>query len=92
MVLANQKPKQSNRQGEVAEGLPGSDKRGMREEKQQRTWETQKVPAQAGRRSRPKEGEPRAIWESDQSIDTQRRESRSQGEGLTWIGSQQRKH
>ena len=26
MVLANQKPKQSNRQGEVAEGLPGSDK------------------------------------------------------------------
>jgi hypothetical protein len=26
MVLANQKPKQSNRQGEVAEGLPGSEK------------------------------------------------------------------
>jgi len=26
MVLANQKPKQSNRKGEVAEGLPGSDK------------------------------------------------------------------
>jgi len=27
MVLANQKPKQSNRQGEVVEGLPGSEKR-----------------------------------------------------------------
>ena len=26
MVWAFQKPKQSNRQGEVAEGLPGSDK------------------------------------------------------------------
>jgi hypothetical protein len=26
MVLANQKPRQSNRKGEVAEGLPGSDK------------------------------------------------------------------
>ena len=26
MVLLNQKPKQSNRQGEVVEGLPGSEK------------------------------------------------------------------
>ncbi len=26
MVLANQKPIQNNRQGEVVEGLPGSDK------------------------------------------------------------------
>ena len=34
-----------------------------------------------GRRSQPKVGEPRAIGESDQPIDTQRRESRSQGEG-----------
>ena len=39
------------------------------------------VPARAGRRSQPKEGEPKVIWESDQLIDTQRRESRSQGEG-----------
>ena len=26
MVLANQKPRQNNRKGEVVEGLPGSDK------------------------------------------------------------------
>ena len=53
----------------------------MCEEKHQRTWEAQMFPARAGRRSRPKEGEPRNIWESHQLIDTQRRESRSQGEG-----------
>ncbi len=53
----------------------------MREEKHQRTWETQLVPARAGRRNRPKEGEPRAIWESDQLIVLRERESRLQGEG-----------
>ena len=53
----------------------------MGEEKHQRTWETQLVPARAGRQSRPKEGEPRAIWESDQLIVLSERESRSQGEG-----------
>jgi hypothetical protein len=30
------------------------------------------VPARAGRRSRPKEGEPMVIWESEQLIDTRR--------------------
>jgi len=44
----------------------------MCEEKHQRTWETQLVPARAGRRSPPKEGEPKSSWESDQLIDTQR--------------------
>lgn len=39
------------------------------------------VPARAGRRSRPKEGEPRANWESDQLIVLSERESRLQGEG-----------
>jgi hypothetical protein len=40
-----QKPTQSNRKGEVAEGLPGVAKeRGMCEEKHQTTWETQLVP------------------------------------------------
>jgi len=35
----------------------------------------------AGRQSRPKEGEPKVIWESDQLIVLSERESRSQGEG-----------
>ena len=40
-----QKPIQSNRKGEVAEGLPGvAQERGMCEEKHQRTWETPHVP------------------------------------------------
>jgi hypothetical protein len=38
-------------------------------------------PARAGRRSRPKEGEPKNIWESDQLIVLSERESRLQGEG-----------
>ena len=38
-------------------------------------------PARAGRRRRPKEGEPRDIWESDQPIVLREGESRSQGEG-----------
>ena len=53
----------------------------MCEEKHQRTWETQLVPARAGRQSRPKEGEPKTSWESDQLIVLSERESRSQGEG-----------
>ena len=53
----------------------------MCEEKHQRTWETQLVPARAGRRSRPKEGEPKTSWESDQLIVLRERESRLQGEG-----------
>jgi hypothetical protein len=53
----------------------------MCEEKHQRTWEAQMVPARAGRRSRPKEGEPRTCWESDQLIVLSERESRSQGKG-----------
>ena len=53
----------------------------MCEEKHQRTWEAQTVPAWAGRQSRPKEGESRIIWESDQLIVLSERESRSQGEG-----------
>ena len=53
----------------------------MCEEKHQRTWETQLVPARAGRRCRPKEGEPRTSWESDQLIVLSERESRLQGEG-----------
>lgn len=39
------------------------------------------VPARAGRRSRPKVGEPKTSWESDQLIVLSERESRSQGEG-----------
>jgi hypothetical protein len=39
------------------------------------------VPARAGRQSRPKEGGPMIIWESDQLIVLSERESRSQGEG-----------
>ncbi len=39
------------------------------------------VPAWAGRRSRPKEGEPKVIWGSDQLIVLSERESRLQGEG-----------
>jgi len=38
-------------------------------------------PASTGRRSRPKEGEPRNLWESDQLIVLSERESRLQGEG-----------
>ena len=53
----------------------------MCEEKHQRTWETQLVPARAGRRSRPKEGEPTTSWESAQLIVLSERESRLQGEG-----------
>ena len=53
----------------------------MCEEKHQRTWEAQLVPARAGRQSRPKEGKPRANWESDQPIVLSERESRLQGEG-----------
>ena len=53
----------------------------MREEKHQRTWETQLVPARAGRQSRPKEGEPKTSWESDQLIVLSERESRLQGKG-----------
>ena len=53
----------------------------MCEEKHQRTWETQAVPARAGRRSRPKEGESTTGWESDQLIVLSERESRLQGEG-----------
>ena len=39
------------------------------------------VPAGAGRRSRPKEGELKTIWESDQLIVLSERESRLQGKG-----------
>src|SRR2546427_10611337 len=39
------------------------------------------VPAGAGRRSRPKEGELKTTWESDQLIVLSERESRLQGEG-----------
>ena len=53
----------------------------MCEEKHRRTWETQLVPARAGRRSRPKEGEPKTSWESDQLVVLRGRESRAQGEG-----------
>ncbi len=53
----------------------------MCEEKHQRTWETRLVPAQAGRRSRPKEGEPKSRRESEQLIVLSERESRLQGEG-----------
>ena len=53
----------------------------MREEKHQRTWETQLVPARAGKWSRPKAGELKTSWESDQLIVLSERESRSQGEG-----------
>src|SRR5260370_26709450 len=53
----------------------------MCEEKHHRTWEAQMVAARAGRLSRPKEGEPKVIWESDQLIVLSERESRLQGEG-----------
>jgi hypothetical protein len=53
----------------------------MCEEKHQRTWETQQVPARAGRRRRPKEAELRTSWESDQRIVLSERESRLQGKG-----------
>src|SRR2546427_1769694 len=39
------------------------------------------VPAGAGRRSRPKEGELKTTWESDQLIVLSERESRLQGKG-----------
>ncbi len=50
------------------------------------------VPARAGRQSRPKEGESRAIWESDQPIVLSDGRAVHKGKGLTWIRSQQRKH
>jgi len=59
----------------------GRKERGMWEEKHQRTWETQLFPARAGKWSRPKEGELKSGWESDQLIVLRERESRLQGEG-----------
>ena len=53
----------------------------MCEEKHQRTWEAQLVPAQAGKWNRPKEGELKSSWESDQLIVLSERESRLQGKG-----------
>lgn len=88
-----QKPRQSNRKGEVAEGLPGSPKeRGMCEEKHQRTWETLLVPRLQRGKQTDKLGELMTSWESDQLIVLRERESRSQGEGADVIRSQQRKH
>ena len=72
MVSAFQKPKQSNRKGEVVEGLPGSEKsvacvkRNTKELGRPR-WFRRGLVGEA----EPKEGEPKVIWESDQLIDTQ---------------------
>jgi len=69
MVLANA---EANTKQPLRWGCRGSagvgKERGMCEERHQRTWEAQMYPARAGRWSRPKEGEPRDIWESDQLI------------------------
>jgi hypothetical protein len=64
----------------------------MCEEKHQRTWETQLVPAGQVGEADQKEGEPTTSWESDQLIVLRERESRLQGEGADVIRSQQRKH
>lgn len=87
-----QKPIQSNRKGEVAEGLPGSPKsvacvkRNTRELGRPNSFLVLR-----GKRA-DKLGELMMSWESDQLIVLGERENRSQGEGADVIRSQQRKH
>jgi len=88
-----QKPIQSNRKGEVAEGLPGSLKSVVCVKRNTRTWETQLVPRlREVSEADVKTGELITSWESDQLIVLGERESRLQGEGADVIRSQQRKH
>ncbi len=73
MVWTFQKPTQSNRDGEDAEGLPGSGKSVARVKRDTKElgrprWFRRGPVGEA----EPKEGEPKVIWESDQLIDTQR--------------------
>jgi hypothetical protein len=88
-----QKPIQSNRKGEVAEGLPGSPKsvacvkRNTRELGRPNSFLAVEVSE-----ADIKTGKLMTSWESDQLIVLGERESRSQGEGADVIRSQQRKH
>jgi len=87
-----QKSTQSNRKGEVAEGLPGSLKSVACEEKHQSTWETQLVPRNCEVSVTDVNiGDLMTSWESDQLV-LRERESRSQGEGADVIRSQQSTH
>jgi hypothetical protein len=80
-----QKPIQSNRKGEVAEGLPGSlksvacVKRNTRELGRPNLFLVCSEVSEADE----KEGELKTSWESDQLIVLGERENRSQGKGLT---------
>jgi hypothetical protein len=88
-----QKPTQSNRKGEGAEGLPGSPKsvacvkRNTRELGRPNWFLHRQVGETDGTI-----GELKTSLESDQLIVLGERESRSQGEGADVIRSQQRKH
>ena len=89
-----QKSTQSNRKGEVAEGLPGSlksvacVKRNTRELGRPNLFLVCSEVSEADE----KEGELKTSWESDQLIVLGERENRSQGEGADVIRSQQRKY
>ena len=82
MVLESQKPTQSNRHGEVAEDLPGSNKSVARVKRNSRelgrpSWFLHRQVSEADQKT----GELKTSWESDQLIVLRERESRSQGEG-----------
>jgi len=87
MESAYQKPKQSDREGEVAEGLPGSEKsvasvkRNTKELGRPRWFRRGPVGE-----AEPKEGERRPAGSQTSSIDTQRTgEPFTRGKGLAWI-------
>ena len=82
MVWTFQKPTQNNREGEVVEGLPGSEKSVARVKRNTRelgrpSWFLR---GQVGKADQ-KIGAPKTSWESEQLIVLRERESRSQGEG-----------
>ena len=87
-----QKPIQSNRKGEVAEGLPGSHKSVACVKRNTRELGRPNSFLVCSEVSKPKLGEQMMSWESDQLIVLRERENRSQGEGADVIRSQQRKH
>ena len=88
-----QKLIQSNRKGEVAEGLPGSPKSVACVKRNTRELGRPNSFLACSEVSKPTEpGELMMSWESDQLIVLGERESRLQGEGADVIRSQQRKH
>lgn len=93
MVSTHQKPKRRNRNGEVPEGLPGSTKSMACVERDgQELGRPEWLPRRAGRLFREKEGQSKAIRESDQPIVLRDGRADYKGKGLTVIRSLQRKH